>query len=215
MKRTTIALAAGATVAGAALGTHAWMQRRATTALPAAPPHTQVSLVIPRFPVLERITGGADPARPLPLVLVLHGIGADERQLLKYTALDVPARLVYVRGARLAGETPAAGYSYFAARFAGDKQAFLAQVEAVAAQLVRALDIIASQRAISRTLALGYSQGGHIAWMLATMGRFDVVLPVSGALPEGYRPPLSVGRTLIRGEGDKTCLLYTSDAADE
>ena len=68
------------------------MRHRATAALPAPTPN--LSLRVPGFPVLERITGGADPAQPLPLVLVLHGIGGGEEQLVPYTNLKVPARLV-------------------------------------------------------------------------------------------------------------------------
>ena len=94
MKSTTIALAAGTAVAGAALSLRAIMRRRATAALPAPTPNLQ--LRVPGFPVLERITGGVDPAQPMPLVLVLHGIGGSEEQLVPYTNLKVPARLVYV-----------------------------------------------------------------------------------------------------------------------
>lgn len=211
MKRSTIAAAATVTVAGAALGVRAWMQQKATAALPPTGQAGQMSLVVPGFAVLERITGSADPVRPLPLVLVLHGVGADERQLVPHTDLTVPARLVYVRGP--VAET--SGYSYFAPRFKGEQAAFLAAVEDMAARMIRVLDIVASQRAISRTLVLGYSQGAHVAWMLATAGRFDVVLPVSGALPANYRPPRSVGRTMIRGvhgEGDKAVPIKASTA---
>jgi predicted esterase len=202
MKRSTLAAAAGVSVAGAALGVRAWMQRRATTALPLPGQAGQMSLVVPGFAVLERVTGQGDPQRPLPLVLVLHGVGADERQLVPYTNVTVPARLVYIRGP-LAERS---GFSYFAPRFKGDPKAFLAAVEDMSARMIRVLDVVASQRASSRTLLVGYSQGGHIAWMQATTGRFDVVMPISGALPADYRPLPAMGRTVIRaihGENDK------------
>jgi predicted esterase len=203
MKSTTIALAAGTAVAGAALSLRALMRHRATAALPAPTPNLQ--LRVPGFPVLERITGGVDPAQPMPLVLVLHGIGGDEQQLVPYTNLKVPARLVYVRGPVPNGAAPNAGYSYFKARFTA--AGFMAEVEAMAAQIIRVADTIASQRAVTRTLVLGYSQGGHVAWLLAATGRFDVVLPVSGALAPGYQPPPPTGTTTIRamhGEDDRT-----------
>jgi predicted esterase len=66
-------------------------------------------LRVPGFPVLERITGGVDPAQPMPLVLVLHGIGGSEEQLVPYTNLKVLARLVYVRGPVSNGAGPNAG----------------------------------------------------------------------------------------------------------
>jgi predicted esterase len=91
----------------------------------------------------------------------------------------------------------------------------MAEVEAMAAQIIRVADTIASQRAVTRTLVLGYSQGGHVAWLLAATGRFDVVLPVSGALAPGYQPPPPTGTTTIRalhGEDDRT-LPATAGAA--
>jgi predicted esterase len=122
-----------------------------------------------------------------------------------YTNLKVPARLVYVRGPVANGTAPNAGHSYFKARFTA--AGFMAEVEAMAAQIVRVADTIASQRAVTRTLVLGYSQGGHVAWLLAATGRFDVVLPVSGALAPSYQPPPPTGTTTIRamhGEDDRT-----------
>jgi predicted esterase len=51
--------------------------------------------------------------------------------------------------------------------------------------------------------------------LLAGTGRFDVVIPVSGALAVGYQPPPSTGRTMIHaihGEDDRT-LPATASAA--
>ena len=211
MKPTTIALAAGATVAGAAVGVAAWMRHQAAAALPAPTPN--LALSVPGFTVRERITGGVDPAQSLPLVLVLHGIGGSEEQLMPFTNIKAPARFVYVRGPVSDGAGPTAGYSYFKARF--NTAGFMAEVEAMALQILRVLDTVASQRAISRTMLLGYSQGGHVAWMLAGSGRFDLVIPVSGALVAGYRQPPPTGRTKIEalhGADDRT-LPATAGAA--
>lgn len=207
MKRTTIAALGVATAAGAALGARTWMQRGTAVSLPSPAPANVVPLVVPGFVVHERVTGQADPTRSLPLVLVLHGIGADERQLVPYTDTGVPARLVYIRGPVRSSDAEDAKYSYLVPRFAGDRAKFLAAAEDMAARLLQALGTIASQRAVSRTLVLGYSQGGHLAWLLAGSGRFDVALPIAGALPTGYQPPLSTGRTILRGvhgEQDRT-----------
>ena len=208
MKRTTIALAASATVTGLALGVRALMQRQATATLPTPTPN--LALSVPGFAVLERITGGIDPAQPMPLVLVLHGIGGNEAQLDPYTRIKVPARLVHVRGPM--STRGSGGYSYFAARF--NAPTFMAEAASAAAEILRVADTVASQRAVTRTLVLGYSQGGHIAWLLAGTGRFDIVLPVSGALAASYQPP-PTGRTTIHaihGEDDRT-LPATASAA--
>ena len=85
----------------------------------------------------------------------------------------------------------------------------------MAAQILRVADTIASQRAVTRTLVLGYSQGGHVAWLLAATGRFEVVIPVSGALAPGFQPPPPMGATTIlalHGEDDRT-LPATAGAA--
>jgi predicted esterase len=208
MKRTTIALAASATVAGAALGLRAWMRNQVAASLPAPTPN--LSLRVPGFPVLERITGGVDPAQPMPLVLLLHGIGGSEEQLVAYTNLKVPARLVYLRGPVSSGVT---AHSFLKARFA--TPGFMEEAQAMVPQIIRAADTIASQRAVTRTLVLGYSQGGHVAWLLAGSGRFDVVFPVSGALLPSFQPPPPTGRTTIHalhGEDDRT-LPATAGAA--
>ena len=169
MKSTTIALAAGTAVAGAALSLRALMRHRATIALPAPTP-----LTAPLQAVLE-----------LPnIVMVLDELSFD---ISAAPGIKVPARLVYVRGPVSDGAGANAGYSYFKARFTA--AGFMAEVEAMAAQIIRVADTIASQRAVTRTLVLGYSQGGHVAWLLAATGRFEVVLPVSGALAPGYQPP--------------------------
>lgn len=203
MKRTTIALAASATVAGAALGLRAWMRNQVAASLPAPTPN--LSLRVPGFPVLERITGGVDPAQPMPLVLLLHGIGGSEEQLVAYTNLKVPARLVYLRGPVSFGSGANAARSFLKARYA--TPGFMEEAQAMVPQIIRAADTIASQRAVTRTLVLGYSQGGHVAWLLAGTGRFDLVFPVSGALLPGFQPPPPTGRTTIHalhGEDDRT-----------
>jgi len=126
---------------------------------------------VPGFPVLERITGGVDPAQPLPLVLVLHGIGGSEEQLVPYTNLKVRRAGVRPRPVpNGTARTPAIASSERAMpRRLHDRG------RRDGPQIVRVADTIASQRAVTRTLVLGYSQGGHIAWLLAATGRFDVV----------------------------------------
>lgn len=67
-----------------------------------------------------------------------------------------------------------------------------------------------------RTLVLGYSQRGHLACVLAATGRFDVVLPLSGALGPGYQSPPPTGGMTIRalqGEEDRTIPATAGEAA--
>jgi hypothetical protein len=55
----------------------------------------------------------------------------------------------------------------------------------------------------------------HLAWLLAASGRFDIAMPIAGALPTGYQPPPSTGRTILRGvhgEQDRTLPALAGEA---
>lgn len=191
MKRTMVwaGLAAGAVGAGL------WAKKKYAPGVSLAPAisPSQVPLVVPGRVAVERVLGTTDPTAPLPLVLALHGVSADETQLAPYVLSDTPVRVVFLRGGLASGR----GFQWFRARIKGPSAAFVAQLSQTAADVLAALDTIASQRAVSRRIVLGYSQGAHLAWWLATTGRLDHVIAVSGALPPGVPLPRSGSTTRI------------------
>ena len=59
-------------------------------------------------------------------------------------------------------------------------------VSRTASEIVTVLDQIATQRLYTERIVVGYSQGAHVAWWLATSGRVDRVVAMSGALPASF-----------------------------
>lgn len=182
MKRMVVGGLAAAGVVGAGV----WLNRQAVKeALFASEPDPQVPLVLPGRVAVERLFGGGDARTKVPLVLVLHGVGADETQLAPYVLSDRPMRLVFLRGGLASGN----GFQWFRSRFRDNAAAFLSDVSRAAAEIVTVLDQIATQRFYTERIVVGYSQGAHIAWWLATTGRVDRVVAMSGALPVSFKPP--------------------------
>lgn len=175
MKRTFL----WASLAAGALGAGVWAARRRLTRVPAplAEP-AAIPLLLPGRVALERVFGPAS-ADPLPLILVLHGVAADEQQLLPHVRLDTPARVVFLR-APLALRK---GFQWFPARFRDGADMIGPQLARASADILAIFDTIAAQRPVARRIVLGYSQGAHLAWWLATSGRVDHVIAASGALP--------------------------------
>lgn len=184
MKRVVLG---GLAVAGV-VGVRTWLKSQALRRfqhLPVEPEPTGVPLVVPNRVAVERVLGGSDLGTPLPLVLVLHGVGADETQLGPYVVTDRPMRLVFLRGSLATGN----GFQWFGARLKDNPAQLLASVSKAAADVLATLDLIASQRRITQRIVVGYSQGAHIAWWLATTGRVDRVVAMSGGLPASFKPP--------------------------
>lgn len=185
MKRTMVV---GGLVAAGAVGAGLWLRRQAgglPKLLPVEPEGNHVPLVVPGRFAVERVLGGGDLGTPLPLVLVLHGVGADETQLAPYILTDRPMRVVLLRGWVASGN----GFQWFGARYKAGGAEFLSAVSRAAADVLAALDHIAAQRRITERIVVGYSQGAHLAWWLATTGRVDRVVAMSGALPASFKPP--------------------------
>ena len=124
-------------------------------------------------------------ARGSAFVLVLHGVGADETQLAPHILTDRPMRVVLLRGGMASGN----GFQWFGARYQDSAATFLADVSRAAGDVLAALDHIAAQRRITERIVVGYSQGAHLAWWLATSGRVDRVIALSGAMPASFKPP--------------------------
>jgi len=174
------------------------IQRGARPALP-RPPTLEDGLDDPVPPVsiregeaaglyyLEATVGAVDPDAPLPLVVVLHGLG-DRPHVLDapYFGTPDPVRLIQPRAPRAFGE----GYAWIPHRVAEGRTRTLAEHAAAAAdRLGRFLDQVQRQRPTrGRPIVTGFSQGGIVAFTLAIRhpDQLGAVFPVSGWLP----PPL-------------------------
>jgi phospholipase/carboxylesterase len=128
---------------------------------------------------LEYATHG--PVRPgvrPPLLVLLHGVGADERDLLPLAAhLDSRLLAVSLRAPR---EYPVIGYSWFDIHWTKAPPAYdLAQAEESRAAVAGLLPELAERHGTdpARTLLLGFSQGAAIALAVA-LTRPDLVRAV-------------------------------------
>lgn len=142
----------------------------------------------PSFEFVEHITGGADPADSLPMVVALHYMtGTPQTSARDYGDLDFPARVILV-----AGNTPlGGGFSFFSTDYYDQPMDFQEQEAlAVASALAEFIEDLRGQRPTKgRTMVTGFSQGGDLSYLLALRyPRFiGAALPMGGRLLPGWR----------------------------
>lgn len=120
-----------------------------------------------------------------PLVLFLHGPGGHPGQLERWVAPPV-GPFVSFRGFH----EYKGGYQWLTSRLQQTPAlAFLAEAEGVAQQLATAIGEKKAHFGVTRSVVVGHSQGGHLAWLLAAKGVVDGAVIAGGALPESFTPP--------------------------
>jgi len=136
---------------------------------------------------IERTTGGAASAAPLPLLVVMHGLGdAPEHFLPLFNELAVPARVVAVR----APDPWGAGFSWYAidADPALKARQIMARADAVAELLG---ELTKRRPTLGRPVVSGFSQGGVLSFALASYhaDKLQGAVPIAGSLPPGMPAP--------------------------
>jgi phospholipase/carboxylesterase len=146
----------------------------------------------------------AEPAERAgrPLLVLLHGYGADERDLFALVPYLPPDFVVAAVRAPLAPPWPAPGYSWYAIEGLTDRDP--APVTLAAGQLIAWLDEVAGEAASIGLL--GFSQGASVALQALRLepDRFGFVINLSGYAAPGplpgdaelveRRPPVFWGR---------------------
>jgi phospholipase/carboxylesterase len=136
----------------------------------------------------NEIVMGADPGAPLPMVVVLHGMGSNPGRIVEQLALHSVegARIIVPYGFEKAGD----GYRWFPFRSRDSQLDALSQALASAADrmAVGVRKLLADLPTVGKPTLVGYSQGGLMAFALAVRhpDLFGVVVPIAGWLP----PPL-------------------------
>lgn len=149
----------------------------APTLAPSAPPY------------IERVTGGARPEEPLPLIIAVHGYGDRPEDFSALASgFSAKARWIFLRGFAPMGS----GHAWFPIRFRDGR------AEALAAGLLEASRKVAEEITKLRTLrptkgpviVTGFSQGGMISFALAVQRPpvVDAAFPVGGWLPDAMIP---------------------------
>lgn len=121
------------------------------------------------MPFLDVVLGASDPCAPLPLVVVLHGLGASPTlPRWPYADLGVAVRIVLPRGPVRWGD----GYAWSSVRVLDHEPGGLvATLGAQADRVASFLDALARDRSIvGRIVLTGFSQGAHVA-LATTMRR--------------------------------------------
>lgn len=143
------------------------------------------------------VVGSAGSGDALPLVIVLHGAGADEKDLDGvFAEFTVPVRLVSFRGPERSG----GGYVWDFGRGANHAEAKAAQLQMfrdVADSLVAGADEVAARYPTEgKPMVFGFSRGASMAWYLGAHApdRFGAIFAVAGALEEELMDGLSPGR---------------------
>jgi phospholipase/carboxylesterase len=118
--------------------------------------------------LVTAVRGPAAPSERPPLLVLLHGVGADERDLLPLAGhLDPRLLCVSVRAPH---EYPVMGYSWFDIDWSTAPPTYdLGQAEESRAALAALLPELVRQHGTdpARTFLLGFSQGGALALSVA------------------------------------------------
>lgn len=202
-----VAVVTGVVAAGAGVTYFAIRDKPAASG---STPPPKNRLVVPDNMVVWE-TGSMDPG--VPVAVVLHGIGGSETQLVPYATAPL-FRFVHVRGPIKSGK----GFQYMKNRLAqSESTVFIAEARTVVEYLRPVFQAIAALNP-AEVIVIGYSQGGHVAWMLAESQLVDRALIIAGGLPPSYRPKAPHQTTRIHALGGSkdnvvkwTSVLATAD----
>ncbi|HKE00756.1 MAG TPA: hypothetical protein VKE69_07095 [Planctomycetota bacterium] len=122
------------------------------------------------------LPGGARPSSGWPVLVALHGFGDDGEILARRLVGldDAPYARLFPDGPfpvdRRDAKPPRIGRTWYA--YDGGQPAFLEALAFASAHVERALEIAADEHALdrSRSVLLGYSQGGYVAGVAAIRG---------------------------------------------
>jgi phospholipase/carboxylesterase len=143
-----------------------------------------------RLRYLERTLGGADAATPLPMVIMIHGLGDKPRHdwFNAAAAITTPMRLIMPQA-----PTPHdGGFAWFPFRVGdNDSDALARGIASAADELARSIELLRARRpTLGRPIVTGFSQGGMLSYALALRNPKLIELshPISGLLPEPLWP---------------------------
>lgn len=131
---------------------------------------------------VELVKGNARASDPLPMVVVIHGMG-DTPHPEWVESFSVPARIILPQAPIPYG----AGYSWFTYRtIDGEPEKLAYEIRKAAIQLAQAVVQLSNQRpTIGKPIVCGFSQGGMLSYALALHHPelFSYAYPISGFLP--------------------------------
>ena len=140
---------------------------------------------------LERVRGGGDPREPLPLFVMLHGLG-DRPSEDWFADLEWPVRVVLPQAPLPEGT----GFAWFKTRVSDRREhALAAEVRDVGERVARLLDALRRRRPTrGRAILAGFSQGAIVTYQVALTHPevISVAHPVAAMLPKELWPTAPV-----------------------
>lgn len=138
---------------------------------------------------MERVTAGADPSQPLPMIVAIHGLG-DSPEGFGALFQDLPfrARIILPAGPLPEGT----GHSWFPVRVRDrDPAALAAGIGAALPGLIARIEDLRKERPTTgKVVVTGFSQGGILSFALvsARPDLFAGAMPIGGLLPPQLHP---------------------------
>ncbi|MCP5067481.1 MAG: hypothetical protein GY946_13030, partial [bacterium] len=161
-----------------------------------APSRIQVDVPYP-LQYRTQIVGAASGADRLPLLIALHGAGANEKDLDGVFAdFTTPVRVVSFRGPERSGS----GYVWSRGQGATQQEAKAEQEqmfrEVADSIALGATEIAARFSTEGKPMVFGFSRGASMAWYLGAHHpeRFDAIFAVAGELDEELLEGLAPAR---------------------
>jgi phospholipase/carboxylesterase len=135
---------------------------------------------------IERLTGGAGPSDPLPLIVAIHGRGGRPENIGRlFASFEGRARVILPYGFDASGD----GFSWFS-RWTDDP-AFADATRSAADRLAAMIAEVARLRpTMGRPIVTGFSQGGILSFTLAVLHPETVraAFPAGGFLAPALYP---------------------------
>lgn len=137
-----------------------------------------------------KVVGVVDRSQPLPMVVVLHGLGDRPESFINlFSSLRGPARVVAIRGLAPWGK----GYTWFPTMLTKGEtpETINSDFKEAGQKLSRTITFLTKKYPTPNApIVTGYSQGGAMSFIMATQfpEEISVALPVSGFLREEWIP---------------------------
>ena len=139
---------------------------------------------------VERLTGGAQPDEPLPIIVAIHGLGDQPEQFSRiFEGWTHRARVVLPAGPTPWGD----GHAWMTVRSAELERVdeLASQTEQAASKIAALIrDLTATHPTVGRPIVTGFSQGGMLSYAVAAHHGEGIraAVPVSGFLPVPLYP---------------------------
>lgn len=156
------------------------------------------------FRYVERVTPGADPESPLPMIVLFHSRGSrpENHAGMFYNSLGFPVRVLLPEGPHEIGKNRS--WTTRPSR-TKEQDAWADELEDLGTDLARFLhDAVECRPTVGRPVVAGSSEGGHVAYLMATLYPSMVAgsAPVAGYLPESLWDADMAPTIAFHGERD-------------